>query len=434
MSVVVNASPVSGVERLRHAMELRRLADIEEVEAIAQLAAEHQWTTDDEFDIVGERPIRIGADGSRLVGEFLPLEVAALMGTSVTQATWLIRDVLNVEARHPKLWQAVGNGRVRPFQAFRLAELAAKYELTVEQAQEVDARLAPKLGKIGWTRILKLARGLIALVAAGAIRATTERARDARFVRTALGDEPVVSELYARLDTADAQVLEATIQTIARTLGRLGDTDELDVRRAKALGILATPRRAAALLDGADDTRHRPRTKVYLHLTAGSAVARSETIGPVLREQLADLFGTHQISITPVIHAGDEPGVDSYEIPHRIRESVALRDRVELFPYSARSARGLDLDHTEPYVSGASNQTRPGNLAPLCRTVHRAKTSRRWNVKQPRSGVLWWRSLHGQSYRTSSDGTNDHAHWSVAERLCQWHLDLHRPDPPKLGP
>ena len=442
MSVIRTEPPQAAVDRLRHAMELRRQADIEEVAAVAQLADEHGWTTDDEFDVVGERPVRLGADGTRLVGEFLPLEVAAIMGTSVTTATWLIRDVLNLEARHPALWQAVSQGRVRPYQAFQITQLAAKYELSVEQAQAVDTHLASKLGRIGWARVLKLARGLIGVIAADKLREAAERARQARFVRANPTDEPLVSELHARIDTADAQVLEATIQAIAGTLKTLGDTDELDVRRARALGILSTPHRAAALLDDHDDDRHRPRTQVYLHLNgshltgtdtdtgtdgAGNRIARSETLGPITHAQLADLFGTHQVRITPVIHEGSEPGVDSYEIPARIRESVVLRDGVEAFPYSARTARGLDLDHTVPYVTGVENQTRPDNLAPLTRKVHRAKTSGRWTLRQPANGVLWWCSPHRQTYRTTRNGTDDFHHWSPAERLIRWHLDAHPP-------
>ena len=427
-----------GIDRLRHAMELRRKADSEEVQAIAQLATEHGWSTDDEFDVVGERPVRLGADGTRLVGEFLPLEVAAVMGTSVTQATWLIRDVLNLEARHPALWVAVQSGRVRPYQAFQLTQLAAKYELTVEQAHAVDNQVAPKLGRIGWQRVVKLARGLIGIVAAEQIRKAAERARQARHVTTNPTDEPVVSELHARLDTADAQLLEKTIQALAGTLKTNGDDDELDVRRAKAVGLLATPHRAIALLDGHDDTRHRPRTQVYLHLSAdhltrehhGDAIARSETLGPITHAQLADLFGTHHLRITPVIHTGTEPGVDAYEIPTRLREAVSLRDNVELFPYSARSARGLDLDHTTPFVAGVPEQTRPDNLAPLTRRAHRAKTSKRWKLHQPASGVMWWTSPHHQTYRVTNRGTDDLHHWSKAEQAFRWHLDAHpRPAP-----
>lgn len=424
--MITLATPFSGsaAERLQHSVELRRQADVDEMRALAEMAAQHSWTTTDEYEVIGgERAVRLGADGSRLVGEFLPLEVAAIKGISVTAATWLIRDVVNLEARHPVLWRAVRAGSIEPYKAFRLAQLAAKYELTLEQSLAIDSQLAGKVGRLGWARLLRLARGLIGRVAADKIEAASRAAREARFVRSNPGDEPVVTELWARLDTADAQQLEVTIQAIAKALSRRGDSDALDVRRAKALGILATPARAEALLNGTDDSRYAPRTKVYLHLSPDGEVARSETLGPVVKAQLAELFGTHRITVTPVVHAGAEHPVDSYEIPRRIRESVVLRDACEVFPYSSRAARGLDLDHTQPFVAGAAAQTSPDNLGPLSRGVHRAKTARRWRLRQPRDGIFWWRSPTGREYRVSPQGTRDLSAHSPLERAVTWRLD-----------
>ncbi len=196
----------------------------------------------------------------------------------------------------------------------------------------------------------------------------------------------------------------------------------------KALGILATPARAQAVLAGGDDRRYLPRTKVYLHLTPDlltgtSSVARSETLGPITKTMLADLFGTSRITITPVLHADTEHAVDNYEIPHRIRETVTLRDTCEVFPHSSRTARGLDLDHTQPYAPGAAGQTRPDNLGPLTRRAHRAKTTGRWQLKQPRTGTFWWKSPQGNEYRVSPNGTTDLHHWSPLERTITWLLD-----------
>lgn len=56
---------------------------------------------------------------------------------------------------------------------------------------------------------------------------------------------------------------------------------------------------------------------------------------------------------------------------------MTLRDACETFPYSSRTARRLDLDHTQPYISRATGQTRPDNLGPITRRVHRAKTNGR---------------------------------------------------------
>lgn len=424
MNVVPIEFTGDAVGRLRHSAQLRRQADIDEMQALSELAAEHSWSTEDEFDVTRERAVRLGADGSPLVGEFLTLEVAAVKGISVTAATWLVRDVVNLQSRHPVLWRCVCRGEVPPYRAFQLAQLAAKYELTQSQAHELDTALAPKLGTLGWARLMRLARGLIALIAAEAVKAAANRAREARFCRMAPADEPVVSELWARLDTPDAQQLDSTLSALAKALAGQGDTDSLDVRRAKALGILATPQRATALLGGSDDDRYLPRTRVFLHLAdAAAGVARSETMGPIVKARLAELFGTHRITVTPVVHAGSEPAVDSYEIPKRMAESVRLRDICEIFPYSSRAARRLDHDHTIPYVEGVAQQTRPDNLGPLTRRVHRAKTACQWQVKQPKSGVFWWHSPRGEAYRVTPQGTTDLHDWSTGERVLQFHLD-----------
>ena len=422
MSVAVPSAPQSAVDRLRHAQHLRRQADAIELQAIA-----------DELDVTNERAVRVGSDGAALVGEFLPLEIAAIKAMSVSAATWLVRDVINLRDRHPMLWASVLQGHVPPYRAFQLTQLAARYHLSRAQAHDLDQRLASKYGRIGWARLMRLARGLIAIIAANNVQAAAETARAGRYVRTAVTEQPVVSELWARLDTADAQQLETTIATLAKTLAKQGDTDELDVRRAKALGILATPGRAAALLQGRDDKRYLPRTKVYLHLSdtmltsTDTQVVRGETLGPLVRDQLRDLFGTHRLTITPVIHEGTEPAVDSYEMPDRIRESVLLRDVCEVFPHSSRAARRLDLDHTIPYTEGEKDQTRPDNLGPLTRTVHRAKTTGRWRLKQPKSGTFWWRSPSNQTYRVTNQATDDLREWSPCERALLWRFDEQPP-------
>ena len=43
---------------MRSAGQLRRLAEAEELQAIVDLAHEHEWTTTDELDVVGERGAR----------------------------------------------------------------------------------------------------------------------------------------------------------------------------------------------------------------------------------------------------------------------------------------------------------------------------------------------------------------------------------------
>lgn len=432
--------------RLRRAIDARARAEIEEVQAIAELAERHEWTAETTVDVIGTRPVRLGADGTALVDEFLPLEVAALKGISVGAATWLIRDVVNLKARHPLLWFQATKGLIPVFRACQLAAEVARFNLTLEQAQQWDAELAPKVPGLPWRRVLQLARGLVADIAAGAVEALATEARAARFVRKLPTDDPSVAYLSARVDTADAIFFDAMVDRIADILGDRGDADPKDVRRAKAVGVLATPARAHLLLDEAvgiessvraDDPRLLPETTVYVHvaeetLLTGHGPARVEDVGALAATMLAHLVGHTRIRITPVIRPYADVAVDSYEIPERIRRQVVLRDTVEVFPYSARSARRQDLDHTAPYRQGGTKQTRAANLGPLSRKVHRAKTHGGWRLDQPRPGVFRWTSPAGERYRVSPSGTvrlgRNPRHRAFDEALWQHDRESSPPD------
>lgn len=136
----------SAADRLRLAIEARNRAEAVEARALADFAAEHEWPVDAEIDLVGQRPVRVGADGTPLLDEYVALEVAALKGISVAAATWLIRDVVNLRFRHPRLWTRALCGDLPLYRACHLAAEAARFELTAEQAHLIDDEVAPRIG------------------------------------------------------------------------------------------------------------------------------------------------------------------------------------------------------------------------------------------------------------------------------------------------
>jgi hypothetical protein len=386
------------------------------------LAEAHEWTSESSFDVIGTRPVRIGADGTALVDEFLPLEVATLKGISVAPATWLIRDVVNLKARHPLLWFQATRGLIPMFRACQLAGEVGRFDLTVEQAQALDARLSPKVATLPWRRVLQLARGLITELAAEKVTTLQQEARAARFVRKVPTDDPAVAYLSARVDTADAIFFDAMVDRIADILGERGDADLKDVRRAKAIGVLATPARAQLMLAEATgqegpvrstDPRLLPEVCVYVYvaeetLLHGHGTARVEGVGPLAATMLKHLVGHTRVRATPVLRPYADIAVDSYEIPDRIRRQVLLRDTYEVFPYSSRTARAGDLDHTDTYRPGRKRQTRASNLGSLWRKPHRAKTHAGWDLEQPRPGIFWWTTPAGDRYRVGPNGTSRH--------------------------
>ncbi|MFT4295106.1 MAG: hypothetical protein QM582_06810 [Micropruina sp.] len=443
----MNSTPtLPAAERLRLASTARIQAEIDEAVAIADLAAEQSWTADSEYDMVGSRPIRIGADGTRLVDEFLALEVAALKSISVTAATWLIRDIVNLQARHPMLWAKTLDGTIPVFRARALADEVASHDLSFDEARELDTRLRPALGAVSWRRLLQRARGLIASIAPTKAEAASTKAREDRYVRLFPTDDTAIGQLAARIDTADGIFFDAMIDRIADILANQGDTDTKDHRRAKAIGILATPARAALMLaeaagytDGtvkADDPRLLPTARMYIHLAeeavmTGHGICRLEGIGPLAVTMLSHLVGHCRIKAVPVIRPYDNYGVDHYEIPAGLRERIMLRDSVEIFPYSARTARSCQLDHTVPYTdNGPPGQTRAANLGPLSTKAHRGKTHGNWHLDQPKPGIFYWKSPAGYQYRVTPHGTRKLGHGNHYQRALDqylWETD-HRPD------
>ncbi len=418
----MNDSSAAESARLLAVFEAQARAEVAAAVAIAEIAEAHAWTADAPFDVIGTRPVRIGADGTALVDEFLPLEVATAKGISVASATWLIRDVVNLKARHPLLWFQATKGLVPMWRACQLAAEVARFDLTLEQAQALDERLAPKVPTLPWRRVLQLARGLVAEIAAAKVAALQEQARAARFVRKLPTDDPSVAYISARVDTPDAIVFDAMVDRVADLLGERGDTDPKDVRRAKAIGVLATPARAQLMLAEAagrhgpvssTDPRLLPEACVYVHvaeetLLHGRGTARVEGVGPLAATMLAHLVGHNRIRVTPVIRPYAEVAVDSYEIPEPIRRQVLLRDTYEVFPFSSRTARAGDLDHTIPYRPGGKSQTRASNLGSLWRRSHRAKTHAGWALEQTRPGIFWWTTPAGARYRVTPNGTSRH--------------------------
>jgi hypothetical protein len=344
---------------------------------------------------------------------------------------------LDLRHRLPLIWAAAQGGQVPAYQARRIA--TATRHLSLEQATWVDQQLAPSVGAVSWGRLQALLEAAIyAADPAGAEQQAAAAAQE-RFVRLGRNSQHGLKLIIARATAGDAIWFKASVDRIADILARQGDTDPVEIRRSKAIGILAQPAEALQLLykhqdddwdgpaepsdldepteDGSlqlvpppiDPDRARPRAVVYVHLsaealTASIGVARVEEVGPVLLGRLRAVVGDRcSISLKPVIDllAGHTP-VDSYEIPASLREQLLLRNPADVFPYAAAVSRSVDVDHTIPYLSpdrgGPPGQTRIGNLGPQVRRHHRLKTHGGWQVRQPESGTWLWRSPQHRIY------------------------------------
>lgn len=425
------AAEVRQVLLLSHLAELHRDLDEERVLAgIDGLADERRER---------QRAVRIGADGTAPVAEWLALEIGPLLGITPLAAGIMLADVLNLRDRHPRLWRAVLAGRVRVWQARTITRRVASAGLSQAAAKRVDAELVDSIDRLPWGRVLALLDGLI--VDADPEQATEREAeaRAHRSVRRAATVTDGVATIIARVGLGDALRFEAMVARIAQVLAEQGDAEGLDQRSAKAFGLMASPARALAVLQSAahptpgepapgpdgcpnphlcgsidvNPRRLLPRSTLVVHvsddaLRTGRGVARVPGVGPVPVERLRELLADSRVSVRPVFEPGRIAPVDSYEIPAAIRAAILLRDPYEAFPFSTRRSDGLDLDHTRPYdhrPGAPPGQTRTDNLGPLSRRPHRAKTHGNWRVAQRQSGVFEWTSPYGFTYLVGPFGT-----------------------------
>lgn len=200
--------------------------------------------------LTGRHPVRLGGDGTPEVLADRPAELGLVLQTSSRSAKHLIADALDLRHRLPLLWADVHAGGVRAWKARQVA--VATRHLPLAVMAQVDAGLAGLIGVLPWTRFAAILEATIARADPIGTRAAEEAAASQRFVAVGRANEHHIKTLIARGDTLDIVSFLAAVHRIADILQLEGDPDPVDVRRSKALGVLARPDHALALL-----TRHQ---------------------------------------------------------------------------------------------------------------------------------------------------------------------------------
>ena len=259
--------------------------------------------------------------------------------------------------------------------------------------------------------------------------ADEEEALAKRGVWSRPGAAPATTEMWMTLDTPDAELFDQSLSRVASDLKELGDTDSLDVRRARAVGILADPQYALDLMSGREGATPLPGhggvANLFVHLRpedleadldqnlSGTGAVTIEKLGAATTRLLTDwltrLTSTGgKVVLRPVLDLGADRAVDQHDPPPAMREQVLLRDAHCVFPGCGRDSRSCDLDHITPYVpmdeGGPPGQTHPGNLAPMCRTHHRVKTHTTWDYKRLDDGSYTWTTPTGHQHDTNPTG------------------------------
>jgi hypothetical protein len=227
-----------------------------------------------------------------------------------------------------------------------------------------------------------------------------------------------IAEMTLRADWKDLHDFNDALTEIAARLAAQDDAadlpaESLDVRRARAIGVLADPATALALLQGTPAPAPRKQTVLFVHLSA-EAIAGLDPVGrcentarAVLEQQVRSWCGrtdTH-LTVNPVLDLADHTRSEAYEARGRLRQRSDLIAGCCVFPFCERPARACDHDHVVPHGDGGA--TCECNIAPLCRRHHRLKTHAGWSYTVIETGVWLWSEPHGQQFLRDHHGTLD---------------------------
>ena len=343
---------------------------------------------------------------------------AAALGRTTAGGDAMIRDALVLRHRLPRTWRRVALGELEAWRARRVAQ--AVIGAPDDVCDHLDATLAEVAHKVGPAMLDRLLDEAMLLLHPEEREVAQLEALDRR--HATLHPESIndtgVAEMTLRADWKDLHDFDLALAEVAAALaaadaGQGRHADTLDVRRARAVGVLADPAAAAALLDRRAAPKPRKRATLVVHLSQDALegrdpVVRCETLRRAVLDQLAREWcgrtDTH-LSVLPVIDLNDHASSESYEIRGRFAERNHLLHHTCVFPWCTRPARDCDHDHRVPFDAGGASCD--CNIAPLCRRHHRLKTHAGWRYTLLETGVFLWSEPHGQQFLRDETGTLD---------------------------
>jgi hypothetical protein len=393
-------------------------------------------------------------------------EFAGALGVAVQTGQALLADGLDLRFRLPRTRQGVEELRVDAWKARKLAVLTR--QLPLEAARWVDAQLAGRLHKVGLPTMEDVVLAAMATWCPELVAEREQRGRAAWKVRVSHGERDGwagTSWMDVVAATGDVLDFHHLVCAVAQALAEVGDPDPMEALKAKALGLIgrgehaellesaarpkdtgerdargdeAAPDSASGVERSASGAAGRPisaalvtaprlvpavrpdprgvKRRLFVHLDADQLAAAMEGeqgtaqvagFGRVTTDLLEGWLGQSGFTITPVVDLSRDDAVDRHDPPPWMRTLVMLRDRHCVAPYCQVDAWACDLDHIEPYrPHGPPGQTRPENLACLCRGGHNAKTHEGWRYHRTPEGSYLWTSPSGLRYRvTPGKGT-----------------------------
>jgi hypothetical protein len=361
-----------------------------------------------ELDVLRQRQVGEREDWCTDTQEAVSAEVAAALGITSGLADSYLNYSRAMRLRLPEVGALLVAGDI-DYRMF--TTIVYRTDLITDAAvmAAVDTAVAAKVAR--WPAMTQ--RSLAAAVdriVARADRDAVRRRRDKHAQRELsiwdAGDG--LSEVFGRLMTTDAHVVDARLDALAATVCA-GDPRTRNQRRADAMGALAAGAQRLACQCGQPECPAAgtpPPAPVVVHVITeqatveGSSAAPGSLIGVdalVPADLIAELAGSARLR--PLIHPGDTPAEDGYIPSAGLADFVRCRDLTCRFPGCDRPAVHCDIDHTIAYADGGP--THASNLKCLCRQHHLIKTFWGWHDQQLPDGTVIWTAPSKQTYVTT---------------------------------
>jgi hypothetical protein len=355
-----------------------------------------------------------------------PAAFAAANGVSTAAGRALMRDALILRHRLPRIWKRVLDGEIPLAKARMIAQAVLGQPADV--VLYIDQVVAPRAHQVGPVVLERMIDEAMLTLHAEERELEQLAALDAQYARLdpAGLNHTGITEMVLRGDYTDLSAFDRALGLVASLLGQEDQPGfglSLDRRRAMAVGVLADPERALALINGEKPPKPKREIVTYLHLDE----RRIQNLDPVTLDDDGHALLTEvvlawlkrsdtHVTVKPVIdlskaavqghtHVHEQHALHDYVPSAEDREVVNLRDRRCRHPHCTRLARKCDLDHRRPFNKGGP--TCPCNLTPLCRHHHRLKTHAGWRIRSPEPGVYHWTDPYGREYVVDRDGTRD---------------------------
>jgi hypothetical protein len=347
----------------------------------------------------------------------------AAIGRTSQAGSLMIRDALLTRHRLPGLWRRVVAGEVEPHKARMVAQVVIGRPRDVSDL--LDAEITPIAHKVGRVVVeRKLDEAMLRLYPEQREIEQLE-ALDRRYAKLHEGsiNHVGIADMALRGDWKDLHDFDQALSRVAAALGSRDEADgkvpeSLDVRRSRAVGVLADPAAAAALLAGEHAPAPSKRMRLVVTISSENLLGldpgalNSTTNRAVLDQAVRDWCGrtdTH-LQVLPVLDLAGHDVTDAYQVKSATALRADLVAKTCVFPHCNRPAPRCDHDHVIPYDHGRPDAGGPScdcNIAPVCRHHHQLKTHAGWTYSVLDTGLWLWSDPHGQQFLRDRVGTVD---------------------------